>query len=81
MATLFVLGVAEFEPLVEAARHLENVQVDGNASYARIRAAGELAIRRSDTGLGKAVWYGALTGGFLGRVAAFNDDELRIRDA
>jgi len=81
MATLFVLDVAEFEPLVNAARHIENVEVDANASYARIRAAGELAIRRADTGLGKAVWYGALTGGYLGQVARFDDDELRIRDA
>jgi hypothetical protein len=38
----------------------------------------EIRITRKATGLRKAVWYGALTGGFDGRLERFDDDELVI---
>ena len=72
MATLYVLDVPEFAPLVRAAGTSLKV-----GDYFAISAQ-EIRIRRKATGLRKAVWYGALTGGFEGRLRRFDDDELVI---
>jgi hypothetical protein len=78
MVTLFVLKVPEFTGLREAAARKKELTLQEYSSYARISAPAELRLSRTETGLGKAVWYGALTGGYQGRVVQFDDDELRI---
>ena len=75
MATLYVLDVPEFAPLVNSAR--SNHQVNRKGDYFTVSAK-EIRIAREPTGLRKAVWYGALTGGFEGALRRFDDDELVI---
>ena len=75
MATLYVLDVPEFAPLVAAARASLDVKKAGD--YFAVSAR-EVRISREATGLRKAVWYGALTGGFEGALRRFDDDELVI---
>ncbi|WP_342131264.1 hypothetical protein [Hydrogenophaga sp. OTU3427] len=79
MATLFVLNVEEFRPLIEQARLQTAVTVSaGPRGYTRITTAGELSFNRKALGFKPAVWYGALTGGLVGHVAEFSRDNLRI---
>lgn len=75
MATLYVLDVPEFAPLVQAAQAA--LKVTRNGDYFAVRGD-EVRIARKATGLRKSIWYGALTGGFEGRLAKFDDDELVI---
>ncbi len=77
MATLFVLDVPEFAPLVEAAQSLRGFRVSRQADYFAL-SSNEIRIPRKATGLRRAVWYGALTGGFEGVLRRFDDDELVI---
>lgn len=80
MATLFVLQVPEFAPLCEAMERKEGIDAKRRGHYLCLSAANELHVSRKDTGLGLAVWYGSLTGGFSGTIAQFDNDELRIID-
>jgi hypothetical protein len=75
MATLYVLDVPEFAPFVQAAHSI--LRVTKNGDY-YVLSGDEIRIPRKATGLRKAVWYGALTGGFAGRLERFDDDELVI---
>ena len=77
MPTLYVLDVPEFAPLVQAAR-IEGIAVDKREDYYVIAHPRELRISRKATGLRRSIWYGALTGGFEGRLGRFDDDELVI---
>lgn len=77
MATLYVLDVPEFAPLVEAAGKVNGVKLSRVKDYVALKAD-ELRISRKATGLRRAVWYGALTGGFEGSLRRFDDDELVI---
>ena len=76
MPTLYVLDVPEFAPFVQGARGSMRVQRSGD--YFAL-SGDEIRISRRSTGLRKAVWYGALTGGFEGTLQRFDDDELVIR--
>lgn len=80
MATLYLLNVPEFEPLRLAMTGKPGVDVTELGNYTRLSSPGELRVRRQETGLGKAVWYGALTGGYEGSIVLFNDDQLTIAD-
>jgi hypothetical protein len=82
MPTIFVLDVPEFEPLVAQARSQSGVTVtEGPSGYWRIASDTELVFGRKALGFKPAVWYGALTGGLVGRVAEFGRDTLRITGA
>ena len=79
MVTLFVLNVEEFRPLIQDARRRPEMEIlDGPPGYTRIRTSGVLEFKRKQLGLTTAIWYGALTGGVVGRVAEFSRDTLRI---
>lgn len=82
MPTIFVLDVEEFRPLVEAASGTPGVVVAaGPAGYLRITSAADLTFSRKALGFKPAVWYGALTGGLVGRVTEFGRDTMRITEA
>jgi hypothetical protein len=67
MATLFVLDVEEFRPLVTAARHHAEISIDGpKKGYFRLSTDGDLRMSRLETGMIEAVWFGAFTAGFKG---------------
>lgn len=79
MPTVFVLDVPEFLPLVTHARSQPALRVSGpRLGYYRVDGTGEIRLQRKALGFKPAVWHGALTGGLLGRVAHFDNDELVI---
>ena len=81
-ATVFVLDVEEFRPLVTSARAMSGVAVDGPVQgYMRITAPHALEFNRKSLGFKPAVWYGAMTGGMVGRIVEFGRDTLRIEPA
>ena len=81
MPKIFVLDVEEFRPLVESALAQTGVQVSaGPAGYRCISSKGVLHFNRKALGFKPAVWYGALTGGLVGRIAEFSRDDLRIEE-
>jgi hypothetical protein len=76
MPILFVLDVPEFAPLIAGAAAGHRIQRRGG--YAMIEAAEKVVVERAQSGLGDAVWFGALTGGYEGRVVEFSADRLVI---
>ena len=76
MPILFVLDVPEFAPLIAGAAAGHRVERRGG--YAMIKAAEKVVVERAKSGLGDAVWFGALTGGYEGRVVEFSADRLVI---
>jgi hypothetical protein len=76
MPSLFVLDVPEFAPLIAGAAGTHNVRRRGG--YAAIEAPDRVVVERSKSGLGDAVWFGALTGGYEGRVVEFSAERLVI---
>lgn len=79
MPTIFVLDVPEFLPLVEHAREAAGLAVEGpRLGYYRIQSADTITLHRKALGFKPAVWHGALTGGLIGQVEHFDNEELRI---
>jgi hypothetical protein len=79
MPAIYVLDVKEFQPIVDSARAAAGVTVAGpKAGYFRISSDTELVFNRKTLGFKPAVWYGALTGGLVGRIAEFSRDTLRV---
>jgi hypothetical protein len=75
---IYLLGVPEFEPLVRGLKTLAGVTIERRGDYFVAEATGELVLHRSDTGVGEAVWFGALTGGVSGTIVEFTEKTLRI---
>ncbi|MDH7795934.1 MULTISPECIES: hypothetical protein [unclassified Beijerinckia] len=79
MTGFFVLDVPEFAPLVAAAQLASHVTVHPvRGNYRFVEFAGALDIRRSDTGLNEAVWFGCLTGGLCGKIVRFDAEQLSL---
>lgn len=76
MPSLFVLDVPEFAPLIAGAA--KDHRVTRRNGYALIESPDSILVERSKSGLGDAVWYGALTGGYEGRVNEFSATRLAI---
>ena len=76
--SLCVLDVPEFDAIVRVLRAGGGVTVKRHGDYHIAEAANEITLRRSDTGVGPAVWFGALTGGISGRIVEFSEDTLRL---
>ncbi len=77
--TVFVPEVPEFGALVRVASSRADCTVSRTGlGYWRIDAAGELHFHRKELELGPALWNSALSGGFRGRIAEFDRNELRI---
>lgn len=79
MSGFYVLDVPEFSSLTRAAEQNENCVVHPVVGgYRYIQFSGALDIRRSDTGLQEAVWFGCLTAGLDGKIASFTKDAIRL---
>lgn len=81
MPSLFVLDVPEFAPLIAGAAGTQKVR--RRNGYAAIEAAEQVVVERAKSRLGDAaiadaVWFGALTGGYEGRVVEFSAERLVI---
>lgn len=77
MPALLVLGTPEFTPLLDAARKL-GYDMRDLGDYTEVTSEHELVVPRADADLRDALWYGALTAGFRGRLVRFDDTEIRI---
>jgi len=81
MVSVFVLDVPEFLPLVDHAKATSGITVRGPAlGYYRLDTEGEIHLVRKTLGFKPAVWHGALTGGLIGHVAQFDNDNLLITE-
>lgn len=76
--TVYVLDIAEFEPLLKAASAAGCKVREPVRGYWRIEAEHVLEFSRKDLGLGPALWNSALSGGFCGRIAEYGRDVMRI---
>ncbi|WP_153136917.1 VOC family protein [Paraburkholderia agricolaris] len=79
VASVFVLDVPEFRPLVDAVETREGYRsTHVTGGYIRIDGNPGIAFTRKDLGFKPAVWYGALTGGLVGDIKQFDTDSLII---
>ena len=78
MPSIYFPNVPEYQPLIRAISAQRGVQRTEAGGYVAVTSSEEICVRRADTGLIEAVWFGALVGGFEGSVAKFDDRELRI---
>jgi hypothetical protein len=75
---IYLLDVPEFAALVAELRATPGVSLAKRGDYYVAQAPGEIVLRRAATGVGQAVWFGALTGGVRGRIVEFSENELRV---
>ena len=79
VASVFVLDVPEFRPLVDAALQSGVYRTAAlDDGYIRIDGNPGLTFNRKALGFKPAVWYGALTGGLAGRIERFDTESLVI---
>ncbi|WGM45923.1 hypothetical protein KOAAANKH_00788 [Brevundimonas sp. NIBR10] len=78
-AVIYVPDLEEFLPVVETSREAGYAVREPVKGYWRIEAEDEIRLRRKALGLGPALWNSALIGGIVGRIAAFDKDEMIIR--
>jgi hypothetical protein len=79
MSGFFVLDVPEFASIVDAASSNADCRVHPLAGgYRFVEFETELEIRRADTRMNEAVWFGCLTGGLIGKIASFDSDRLKL---
>ena len=76
--SICVLRVPEFDAVVRELSALDGVSVVEHGDYVVAEANGEIALSRAATGVGQAVWFGALTGGMSGTLLEFSEDTLRL---
>ncbi|NPT58475.1 VOC family protein [Paraburkholderia elongata] len=78
-ASLYVLDVPEFSPLVDAAREDNNCVVESTINgYWRIRSKDAIVFENKSLRLVPALWHSSLTGGFIGKVKVFDRYRLEI---
>jgi hypothetical protein len=64
MSGFYVLNVPEFASLIEAASKTDRCTVhELKGHYRFVEFEREIEIKRGDTRMNEAVWYGCLTGG------------------
>lgn len=79
MTGFFVLDVPEFSSLLSAVAGRNDCKVHPLiGGYRFVEFDGELEIKRSETSMNDAVWFGCLTGGLIGKIAQFDKDSLRL---
>ncbi|MFC9057724.1 hypothetical protein ACFTXB_06660 [Streptomyces sp. NPDC057074] len=80
MATLYVLNVPEFAPLLDAVT-TESARTDAVGDYLRVTSdGGPLVLERARVGARDAVWFSALTGGFSGTMTRFDKAVLQLEN-
>ena len=81
MSGFYVLDVPEFAPLIDAALKAPGSRLHAlKRGYRFVEFRGALEIRRADTGLNEAIWYGCLTAGLVGKIVRFDQEVLTLVD-
>jgi hypothetical protein len=78
MPNIYFPDVPEYQPLIQVLSLAKDVQCEKGRGYVAFKSKNDICIQREDTGLFEAVWFGALVGGFEGKIVRFDDKELRI---
>ena len=79
MSGFFVLDVPEFRSLLGAALRTDRCRAHPpQAGYRYVEFDTEVEIRRVDTGMNEAVWFGCMTAGIDGRIARFDSERIRL---
>ena len=79
MPAVYVLDVPEFRALADVAESKPDYRVsDVGLGYLLIESDHEIVFERRELGFVPAIWYGAFTGGVVGRIAEFGRDTVRI---
>ena len=77
---IYVADLPEFAPVVDGARRQVSCTVSRIASgYWKIEAHHEIRFVRKELGVGPALWNSALSGGYRGRIVAFDRNEMRLQ--
>lgn len=77
--TLFVPDLTDFKPLVDALKSLPNMEINApKLGYWQATAASPLTLERKSLGLGTALWFSMLVGGYRGRLATYTKNTLMI---
>jgi hypothetical protein len=79
MSGFYVLNVPEFASLIEAASKTGRCTVhELKGHYRFVEFEREIEIKRGDTRMNEAVWYGCLTGGLDGKITHFDSERLAL---
>jgi hypothetical protein len=79
MSGFYVLNVPEFTSLIEAVSKSGRCTVhELKGHYRFVEFEQEIEIRRSDTRMTEAVWYGCLTGGLEAKITHFDAERLKL---
>jgi hypothetical protein len=78
MPSLYILGLEEFEPIIEIGRQNPGVSERRIGSYVELSTDGTLSIDRKATGTRHAIWYSCVGGIRDGHLAQFDKDQLRV---
>jgi hypothetical protein len=79
MSGFYVLDVPEFTSLIDAARQAGRCRVHAKRGhYHFVEFENEIEIRRRDTRMNEAVWYGCLGGGIDGKIAHFDAERFKL---
>ena len=77
MSGFFVLDVLEFSPLIRVAERTAGCKIHPPLNgYWFVEFKDAMTIRRSDTSMSEAVWFGCLTAGLIGKITKFDNDVL-----
>ena len=79
MVSIYVPDLEEFFPVIDGARAIPGCKITGPfKGYWLISAEKEICFQRRTLGLRVALWNSALAGGFVGRIAQYDRDTMRI---
>lgn len=79
MNGFFVLDVPEFGSLIQAASKNHGCKVHSLvAGYRFVEFQNELEIRRADTEMVEAIWFGCMTAGLVGKIVKFDSESIRL---
>lgn len=78
MVSVFVADLAEFAPVVDAARKAGYTVQPARKGYWRIDNDNEIRFERKPMGLRVALWNSALAGGVLGKLATYDREVISI---
>ncbi len=76
--SIFIPDLPEFSPIIDGARKAGHEVASPLEGYWRIDADQEIRFDRKALGLRVALWNSALAGGFVGKIAAYDRNTMRI---
>lgn len=74
---IYVADLPEFAPIIRGAQKQDDCFVEKcDSGYWKISSPSEIHFNRKALGLGPALWYSALSGGFVGEVVEYGREQM-----